>query len=273
MKSGNEILSEQKNLVYSLIAIGFIFLVANLVNVEEYPLIENWYPTDILYIIIPALAMIFGIILSAKYRGRGNHGKAWILLTLAIASWYVGEMTYVYDNEYDVNEIATFTSDIFYILGYPLLFGFAWYYLKARKKVISKKIILSATIVSIVLVIPSLYITFDLEDEELEAVDALIMAIYPILDGIVLAPALVGVVLFFRGQVNLLWTLMMFGLVCNVVADTLYLGSYIDDSYYPGHLSDTIYLWSYTLLAFGFYSHLKLYRKESVKQFDTFENN
>lgn len=266
MKTGYDVLSEQRLLVPSLILIAFIFLIGNLFNQEDHPLIENWYPTDILYIIVPGIAIIIGTLLSVKYKGRGNHGKAWILLTLAVASWYAGEMTFVYDNEYDAEDIETFTSDIFYIIGYPLFFAFAVYYLKARKKVISKKMILSATIVSLALIIPSLYISFDLEEEELEAVDVIIISLYPILDGIVLAPALVGMMLFLRGQVNLLWTLMMLGLVCDVVADTFYLGSYIDDSYYPGHVSDIFYIWSYALFAFGFYSHLKLYRKEPSKQ-------
>ena len=266
MKTGYEILSEQKFLVFSLITIGFIFLIANLLNQEDYPIIENWYPTDILYIIIPAIAIIIGIMLSVKYKAKGNHGKAWILLTLAVVSWHVGEQTFVYDNEYDVEDITTFTSDIFYIIGYPLFFVFAVFYLKARKNVITKKMILAASIVSLALLVPSLYISFDLEEEELEPVDIIMVSIYPILDGVVLAPALVGVILFFKGEVNLLWTLMMIGLLCDVTADTLYLGSFIDDSYYPGHISDIFYLWSYMLFAFGFYSHFKLYKKEPTKQ-------
>jgi hypothetical protein len=266
MKTGYDILSEQRFLFSSLIIIGFIFLIANLINEEDYPLTENWYPTDILYIIIPAIAIIIGTALSIKYKGKGNHGKGWILLTLAVASWYAGEMTFVYDNAYDVEDIATFTSDIFYLIGYPLFFAFAVFYLKARKRIISKKMILATSIVSLALVIPSLYVSFDLNEEKLESVDVIIMAIYPILDGVILSPALVGMILFFKGEVNLLWTLLMMGLLCYVVGDTFYLGSYIDDSYYPGHVSDIFYLWGYTLFAFGFYSHLRLYKKEPPKQ-------
>jgi len=266
MSISYEIFTEKKNLVYSLLIVGFIFLIANLLHEENYPLIENRYPTDILYVIVPAITIILGMILSVKYKGKGNHGKAWILLTFAVSSWYVGEMTFAYDNEYDVEDIATFTSDIFYIIGYPLFFAFAVYYLKARKRVITKKMILAASVVSLVVVVPCLYISFDLEDEEIESIDIVMISIYPVLDGVILAPALVGMMLFFRGQVNLLWTLMMLGLLCDVVADTLYMSSYIDDSYYPGHVSDIFYIWSYVLFAFGFYSHLKLYRKEPSKE-------
>lgn len=273
MISREDVLFEHRKLFYSLIAIGFIFLVANLLDLEKYPLTETWYPTDLLYITIPAIAIVFGSILSARYRIKGNHGKAWIFLTLAVTCWYIAENTYVYDNEYENANLATYTSEIFFLIGYPLFFAFGVFYLKARKKIISKKGILFTTVISLALVIPSLYITFDLEEEELGAVDVIITALYPVLDGIILAPAMIGVMLFFRGQVNLLWTLMMFGLVCHVVGDTFYLGSYIDDSYYPGHFSDMIFLWGYTLFTFGFYSHLKLYRKESPHSLDTLEKH
>lgn len=266
-------LFEHWNLSYSLIVIGIIFLVANLLDQENYPLTEIWYPTDLLYVTIPAIAIIFGSILSVRYGGRGSHGKAWIILTLAVACWYIAENTYVYDNEYENANLSTYTSEIFFLIGYPLFFVFGVFYLKPRKKIISKKIILTTTIVSLALVIPSLYITFDLEGEELGAADVVITALYPILDGVILAPAIIGVMLFFRGQVNLLWTLMMFGLVCHVVGDTFYLGSYIDDSYYPGHFSDMLFVWGYTLFTFGFYSHLKLYKKESSHNMDALEKH
>ena len=263
------IIFEQRYLFYTLIGITFLFLLANLLDQEKYPLTENWHFTDVPYFVLPAIGIILGSILSVMYRGKGNHGKAWIILTLAIASWYVGELTYVYYNDYDIEDLSTFTSDFFYIGGYPLFFVFGVYYLKARKNVISKKMILCATIVSLSLVIPSLYILFAL-GKELDTLECIITASYPILDGFVLAPVLVGIMLFFRGQVNLLWTLAFFAILCLVIGDTLYLGSYIDDSYYPGHVSDMFFQWFYTMLLFGFYSHIKLYKKTS-QEIDTLE--
>ncbi len=268
MKNGFEILAEQKFLVYSLITIGFIFLVANLFDQKDYPIIEKWYATDILYLILPPLGILLGILLTIKYRGQGNHGKAWVLLTLAMVSWSIAEKTFVYENEYDLENISSFTSDIFYILGYPLIFAFTIFYLKARKKIISKKMILAASAVSMALVLPSLYISFDLEEDALEPIEVFVVAIYPVLDGVILAPALVGMILFFRGQVNLLWTLLILGILCDVVGDTLYLGSYVDDSYYPGHISDMFYQWGYVFFIFGFYSHFKLYKREYVEKFE-----
>ena len=69
--------------------------------------------------------------------------------------------------------------------------------------------ILVAILVSTTLVIPTIYLTFEGE-EELDDLTIFLYAIYPILDGIILAPSIIAVMLFFRGQVNFLWTLILY---------------------------------------------------------------
>lgn len=130
---------ENKFLKISLIAIVTLFIFGNILNQEEYPITENMYPLDTLFVIIPVIVIILGVILSVIYKGNGNQGKAWILFTISILIWFIGEMTFAYDYEYDIENLSTLTSDIFYILGYPIFFAFTIFYLRPRKKVISKK--------------------------------------------------------------------------------------------------------------------------------------
>ncbi len=111
------------------------------------------------------------------------------------------------------------------------------------------------------LVIPTLYLTFDVGDEVLSDIEIFLFAMYPILDSIILVPAIIAAVLFFRGQVNLLWTMVMFGTIFLVMADTSYLVFLVEENYYPGHPLDILYIWSYILYALGAYSHIKLYKK------------
>lgn len=255
---------ENKFLVVSLLAIVVIFIIGNLFNQEDYPIIADIYPIDVLFIIIPVAVIILGIILSTIYKGSGSHGKAWILFTLAVLIWFVGEMTFDYEYEYDIEDISTLTSDIFYILGYPVFFVFTLLYLRPRKKVISKNMILVAVLTSIVFVIPTLYLTFE-GGEELDTLTISLYAIYPILDGLILAPSIIAVMLFFKGQVNFFWTLVLLATLSDIIADTLYMIFAIEESYYPGHPVDILYLFSYTLLAFGVYSHIKLYANQSKK--------
>jgi len=252
---------ENKNyLIFLLIAVVIVFLIANILHQENFPINNNQYMTDLLPIIGSFIVIIFGGLLSIKYKAQGSNGIAWIFFTLAMISWFIGEYAYTYDYEYDINDLSTLTSDIFYILGYPLFLAFTIFYLKPRKNIITKKMIVASSLFSLLVVIPSLYISFDPE-EEIDQLTLFLYAIYPILDGIILVPAIVAVSLFLKGKVNLLWTMILFGILLDVAGDTAYLIFSLDGSYYAGHPVNILYSWSYVLYGFGAFSHLRLFKK------------
>lgn len=184
----------------SLIVVIVIYIVANLIRQDNYPLAEDWYFTNLLFIIMPSIVIALSIILNLQYGLQGNHGKAWIFFTIAITCWFIGELTYNYDYEYNIEDISTLTSDIFYIVGYPSFFGFTIFYLRPRKNIVTKKMIVLASLFSLALVVPSVYISLDME-EETDELTMFLYSIYPILDGIILAPSLIAVFLYFGGKV------------------------------------------------------------------------
>lgn len=247
-------------LVFSLIGISIVYLIANLLNEQDYPITENWYPTTLLFIMIPGVAIFLGITLLLRYKVKGSHGISWIFFTVAMICWFLGEWTYAYDYEYDINDLSTMTSDIFYILGYPFFFAFNIFYLKPRKRVISKKMIYTALFVSLLFVVPTLYFTFNTE-EEIDEFTMFLYAIYPILDSIILAPSIIVVSLFLRGEVNFMWALILFGTILFIIADTIYLVTSIGETYYPGHPMDIPYLWAYSFYAVGAYYNISLFKK------------
>ncbi len=251
--------NEIKGLTLSLIGIIVIFTIARFINQENHPFAEDLYLTDILFYLIPIIVIILGIRLSLIYKGNGHHGKAWILFTIFVLFWFVGDTTFDYENEYDIENISTLTTDIFYILGYPIFFAFTILYLKPRKNAISKNTVLLSTLISLSIVILTLYLTFE-NIEDLESLEIFFYGIYPILDGVILTPSIIAVILFFRGQVNFLWTLILFATLSDTLANSLYTIFAIEELYYPGHPVDILYLLSYTLYAFGVYSHIKLYK-------------
>ena len=153
--------NEIKYLILSIVAVIVIFVIANFINQENYPFAEDLYLTDILFYVIPITVIILGVILSLIYKGSGYHGKAWILFTLFVLVWFVGDVTFDYENEYDLENISTLTTDIFYILGYPIFFVFTILYLKPRKNAISKNMVFLSILISFSIVIPILYLTFD----------------------------------------------------------------------------------------------------------------
>ena len=264
MKTRFDTLENKNYLFFALAGVVVVFLVGNIAHQEEFPIAEDLYMTDLLFIIFPGIVVVFGLMLVFRYGLRGNHGISWILFTLAMASWYVGEMTYKYDYKYELEDLSTLTSDFFYIIGYPLFLGFTICYLKPRKRIISKKMVLAASLVSILFVIPTLYFTFNGE-YQMDELTIFLYAIYPILDGVILIPSIIATVLFFRGQVNLLWSLILIATILFIIADTSYLVFSVEETYYPGHPVDILFVWSYTLYAFGALSHIRLYKKRKTE--------
>ena len=260
MSSRLDNLQNKNYLIFILISIVIVYLIANVIHQEEFPINDRWFMTDLLLMASSFIVIIFGFLLSLKYKARENNGIAWILFTLAMSCWFIGEYAYSYENEYDTEDLSTLLPDFFYIIGYPLVLGFMIFYLKPRKDIITKKMILASSLFSLVVVFPSLYITFD-SVRDVDAFTLFLYAIYPILDGIILIPAIVAVFLFFRGQVNLLWTMILFGILLNVIADTAYLFFSLDKTFYAGHPINILYVWSYVMYGFGALSHLKLFKK------------
>ncbi|MEX0764767.1 MAG: hypothetical protein WD033_06350 [Nitrosopumilaceae archaeon] len=209
---------------------------------------------------MPGALVVLSIIIAARFGVGGEHGKAWFIFVGVAASWFIAEQIWlVYDLVYKIDPFPS-TADIFYLAGYPFLFMFSIYYLKPLKDAISKKIIIYASLAAITLLIPSLYMAYD-TDSEISAFELGLALSYPIVDGIVLIPALIGVILFFKGEVNFLWSLVCVAMVLNVVADTSFLLMSMDDSYYTGHPIDMLYLWAYILFSFGVYSHIQIFKK------------
>jgi hypothetical protein len=259
-KTNFEKFSENNLLLISLFIITFGVLLSNLVGEEVAILFGNW-----VYFPITGAVVVLAMLLSIRHGFTGNHGKAWIFFTACVISWFIAEALWTV-NEL-VFEIDPYPSnaDYFYLLGYPLYFGFTMFYLRPFRKIISKKIIVSTSIFSITILIPSLLISTDF-GMDLSDSEVVLAAIYPVLDGIVLVPALIGIVLFLRGQVNFLWAALCTGILCDIIADLGFLYLSLEETYYTGHPIDILYLFSYVFFAFGTYHHIKLFKKEKISQ-------
>ena len=126
--------------------------------------------------------------------------------------------------------------------------------------------VIVASLLSLALLVPSLYMSYD-EELDFADIENLIAIAYPLADAIVMIPALIGVTLFFKGEVNFLWALMCLAFFCDIIADSGFLFTTLDDSYYTGHPIDILFMWSYILFSFGIYDHIKVFKTQK-KQVD-----
>jgi hypothetical protein len=253
------IFPQKEFLLFSLVVTGIIFLLANILHEEQYPIIENHvYFTDILFIIIPLIVIILSSILVIRYGITGSHSISWILFTVAIGIWFVAEQSYTYNAEFKIGDIRSYISDLFYVLGYIIFFVFTVFYLKPMKNKISKNIILFTVLISSSIFVPTLYFVYNKPIEN--SPELVVNTIYPILDGMILAPSLIAIILFFRGEVNFLWVTISLGIIFDVAGDTTYLIERYNETFSVGSIADLFFIWTYVFFAFGVHDHVKMFR-------------
>ena len=255
-----------KFLLLSLFSTGIIMLVANFLTDDNRTLV-----TDLLYVPVPAAMLVLSIIITLRFKMSGKHAKAWIVFAIFAASWFTAEQIWlVYELILNIDPWPS-VADFFYLLGYPLLFVFSILYLYPVRKAISKKLIISSSMASISLLIATFILAYQ-PDSSGNDFEVALAASYPVLDAIVLCPALIGVSLFFRGEVSFLWSLMCIAMILNVIGDAGFLVFSMNDSYYTGHPIDLLYVWAYIFFAFGVYSHIRIFKSridEPIENIDS----
>ncbi|MGI0069759.1 MAG: hypothetical protein ACREAN_05830 [Nitrosopumilaceae archaeon] len=264
METRLEKLQSQKYLLISLVVSGFAFLIAESIGKETAIIFGNW-----IFVLAIVPVILSGILV--KRNGLiGNHGKSWIFFLIFIITWFIAEQVWMINELYFHEEPFPSSADIFYMLGYPFYFAFVIHYLKPFKNSISKKLVVSTSLIAIAVLIPNLYMTFQNESDETQT--AIILgAIYPIVDAVVLIPSMIGVVLFFRGKVNFLWSLLLIGFIIEVIADTAFQYFSLNNEMYTGNPVDILFFWAYVIFSFGLYDHIKIFNKSHDKK-NTFDN-
>lgn len=257
-------ISQKEALLISLFAIGFVYFLANVFQQEEHPLIkDSVYPTDIFFIVISPITIIFASILVKRHKTTGSHAKAWILFLAGSIVWYAADLTYYYNSEYVTQDNNSYIVDYLYYASYFLYFGFMLLYIKPRKNKITKKMILFGAIISIAFIIPSLYF---IAQKSAVGQEAGINMVYPFLDSMIFVPAFIAIVLFFRGEVNFLWITITLGVICMALADTVFLVERCLQIFSPSSMANLFFAWKWILFAFGAYSHIKIFGVSSPKQ-------
>ena len=168
--------------------------------------------TDWIFVPIPGALVVLSILSVKRHGLKGIHGKAWISFAVFSAMWFIAEQVWTVLELFYNQKPFPSVADFFYFVGYPAYFIFAVLYIRPVKKAITKKIIIFSSLIAVAVFVPNLYMTIENNSDE-DQFATILGALYPLADAIVLVPSLIGVVLFFGGKVNLLWSLMLVGII------------------------------------------------------------
>lgn len=257
MQTQLESILSKKYLIASILGIALVNIAVNLAGKDLAILVGN-----LTYIPVAGAFLVVSVLIALRFGLSGSHGLAWFSFCCYAVSWFIAEMLWLYQELYLKEDPFPSSADIFYVVGYPFLLLFFVSYLQPVKDAITKKILVIPIMISVGILIPSLYLVLGSGTEG--SLETALSTIYPVFDAMIIIPAMIGVVLFFKGQVNFMWTLVCLGAVCVFVADTAFLFGENNGSYYTGNPMEVLYYWSYILLAFGVKNHLEIFRKEKT---------
>lgn len=238
-------------------ATALIILGTNYLDREYATLSSNF-----LNLAITAPLVAVSILVLIRERTRGNLGKAFACFASFAITWFAAERIWtIYEVIYMIDPWPS-EADFLWLAGYPLYIAFTIFYLKPFRNVISLKLVTSAIGIAATIALLLTYYA-GLQESSLSELETALGLAYPLADAISLVPVMVGLALFFRGQVSFLWSCMVFGMLCFVVADYGYLYFSLDDSYYTGHPIDIPYIWAYVFFLFGAYNHARVFKKRN----------
>jgi signal transduction histidine kinase len=217
------------------------------------------------FAIIPAVLTIYSILLTIKlFKQKHYQAKAFLLFAFGASFWFIAEQLWqLYDHVWQSDPFPS-EADIFYIGAYPFFTAFLFISLKPVLKSISKNVWMFAIALSFSLLIPSILAAYDdMQGENAFAIS--IALLYPLLSSIQVIPAIIAVMFLVKKGANFSWMLVLFAFIIFTIADTLFLFSELNGSYYDGHPADLLWVFTYTMLVFAFHIRLKIENTSSVE--------
>jgi len=255
-------------LIGSIAAIMITVILANLVRGEEDHSVATLYG----YIIQLAVGgLLIGVAFWTvrRFGIDSVHGVAWLSFVGFALMWVIADM--IWNAEEILLPVDTYypsSADLVYLMGYPFLLMFLVSYLIPFKDAISKRLITLAILFSVISVIASMYLQFVINADSLEQItpntptslyDAIVVVLYPVADGIILVPTILGIGIFLRdsNRVKPMWVLIFLGTLSNFAADVVFMVIEPREEYFTGHPVDILFLVAYVLIAFGVYGYGK----------------
>lgn len=175
--------------------------------------------------------------------------KSLMFLTAAFSCWFLAEQTWnLYEHVLEIDPYPSI-ADFFYISAPIFMFFSLMNFLKSTKRSPTSKQIIFACLISLAVLIPTIFFATDLGDESQLFENAIALS-YPIVDAILLVPAVISFSFLISKKKDFFWLMIIAGIIVMLVADTLFLFLVINDGYVDGHPIDVLWISSYTIWTF-----------------------
>ena len=253
--------NQKYKIFLSCSVIILFFFVVDAMELNEEPILhDHVYLTDVL-LLVTSIGLVIITAIGVIFYKNSERNLPWILFLMVAIFWAIGEIVWSQDFQYEAGDPLSYLSEIFWLSAYIFLIGFEITYLKPFKKLITKKILTISVILSIA---PTIYVIMMLINADSVNFEESLMMLYCVLDTVVLIPAIIGVILFFRGQVSGIWSLMIIGIIIDSIANIWYGFDISENLYSIGDYVDALYVCSYVIFTFGVWNNIKLFHKSRM---------
>lgn len=238
-----------------------LYLTSDLIGTEKF----SDYVGLPLYTIVPGILIILGI-LALFQSNKIKEISKWALffLVLGFTLDFLAEQTWnLYEHVLDIDPFPSI-ADVFFVAAVCSIFTSLIIFLKPVKHKIPRKYVMFAITVSSLVLIPSLIISYDYAIED-NVIEIFVALLYPIIDSILLVPAIIAFVYSLKQGKNFFWLMILAGIFVFLVADALFLYLIIEDTYEDGHPVDILWVSSYTIWAFMMYYLIQNSKKNTSK--------
>jgi signal transduction histidine kinase len=260
VKESNRFNTINKITFISVISIILILYTINQSANREY---FSDYISLPLYTIIPGTLIILSIwALSRADKIEGISKKSFLFLSISFISWFTAELTWnLFKHVLGIDPYPSI-ADFFYIAAPIFMFISLILFLQPLQNKIKKTQVIFASLISILILIPILIITFE-ANSKVELIEIAIAMIYPIVDAILLVPAIIAILVSIQAKKNSFWIMILIGIIIFIVGDDLFLILVINDQYYDGNPVDILWLTSYVIWSFTVYN--LIYKSKKTK--------
>ena len=244
--------NRQFNVIWVYSIFGTLAIIASLYFVNIIYGIENFSNG----VSLPAFSIIPGtlVILSIWAITRSDAikelpKKSLVFLTFSFASWFLAEQIWnLYEHVLDIDPYPSI-ADFFYIAAPIFMFIGVTLYLKSTERKIRKRRIMFASVISLVILVPSILATLEVGAED-EIFEILVALAYPLVDSILLVPVIITISFLISSRSNFFWIMILVGIMAMLSADTIFLFLVIEDAYVDGHPVDILFVSSYIIWSF-----------------------
>lgn len=215
------------------------------------------YAIGLLEMIISTSLAIAAVSLAVKFRGEGNIGKAWLLFSLATVLWLFSDVLGSYGT---VDQKLRIVMASLVMTGNLFCTLFFMFYIKTLSGAVSKKMIIMAALTSIVLVVGLTQVYSSEYDS------GAFSTVNKMSNVVLMTPALVCVMLFFRGRLNHTLQLFLIGTVFLSLGNITLTGEDHHDNYVLESQEWMMYS-GYVFFILGILDHIKIFRTRRSKSY------